>query len=112
MIEPRGLANTVFVEAQIFKPCAGRGPSFEQFPSSPDLARTLSSIVSSFARSCILSAPAYHSLHEAACARGEKTYADPETGYTVFTRLAHLERGKCCGSGCRHCPYGNAPSPI
>jgi hypothetical protein len=49
--------------------------------------------------------PAYHALHEAACARGEKTYLDPETGYVVFTRVAHLARGKCCGSGCRHCPY-------
>ncbi|MFL0672100.1 MAG: DUF5522 domain-containing protein [Erythrobacter sp.] len=50
--------------------------------------------------------PAYHALHEAACARGDKTYCDPETGYVVFTRIAHLARGKCCGSGCRHCPYG------
>jgi hypothetical protein len=54
--------------------------------------------------------PAYHALHEAACARGEKSYIDPETGYLVFTRLAHLARGKCCGSGCRHCPYGKAPA--
>ena len=23
----------------------------------------------------------------------------------VFTSLFHLERGQCCGSGCRHCPY-------
>lgn len=50
------------------------------------------------------SAP-WHALHEAACARGEATYRDPATGYTVFTRLAHLKRGKCCGSACRHCPY-------
>lgn len=48
-----------------------------------------------------------HTLHEAACARGEATYRDPATGYTVFTRLAHLKRGKCCGSACRHCPYGH-----
>jgi len=53
--------------------------------------------------------PAYHTLHESACARGEKTYIDPETGFMVFTRIAHLARGKCCGSGCRHCPYGKAP---
>jgi hypothetical protein len=46
-------------------------------------------------------------LHEAACARGEHAYTDPETGYTVFTRLAHLARGKCCGSACRHCPFGH-----
>lgn len=49
--------------------------------------------------------PDWHALHEAACARGAATYIDPETGYTVFTRLAHLKRGKCCGSACRHCPY-------
>ena len=23
----------------------------------------------------------------------------------VFTALFHLERGVCCGTGCRHCPY-------
>jgi len=24
----------------------------------------------------------------------------------VFTAAYHLKRGACCGSGCRHCPYG------
>ena len=24
----------------------------------------------------------------------------------VFTAAYHLKRGSCCGSGCRHCPYG------
>ena len=24
----------------------------------------------------------------------------------VFTAAYHLKRGYCCGSGCRHCPYG------
>jgi hypothetical protein len=24
----------------------------------------------------------------------------------VFTAQYHLKRGSCCGSGCRHCPYG------
>jgi hypothetical protein len=23
----------------------------------------------------------------------------------VFTERFHIERGQCCGSGCRHCPY-------
>lgn len=23
----------------------------------------------------------------------------------IFTSLFHLERGSCCGNGCRHCPY-------
>ncbi len=55
--------------------------------------------------------PDWHALHEAACARGESTYRDPATGYTVFTRIAHLARGKCCGSACRHCPYGHEAVP-
>ena len=55
--------------------------------------------------------PACHALHEAACARGLTTYRDPETGYMVFTRLAHLLRGKCCGSACRHCPYDHEAVP-
>jgi len=28
-----------------------------------------------------------------------------EGSFIVFTRLYHLKRGYCCGSGCRHCPY-------
>jgi hypothetical protein len=40
---------------------------------------------------------------------------DPEDYYfegpnLVFTAAYHLKRGSCCGSGCRHCPYGNQPS--
>lgn len=45
-------------------------------------------------------------LHNKAVQRGEKTYIDPATDFTVFTELAHLERGVCCGRQCRHCPYG------
>ncbi|CAH6787711.1 uncharacterized protein C1orf53 homolog [Phodopus roborovskii] len=45
-------------------------------------------------------------LHRAACAAGQLSYVDPATGYVVFTRLAHLQRGSCCGFACRHCPYG------
>ena len=55
--------------------------------------------------------PPWHAHHEAACARGESTYRDPVTGYTVFTRVAHLKRGKCCGSACRHCPYNHEAVP-
>jgi len=34
-------------------------------------------------------------------------------GYMVFTEKYLLERGYCCGSGCRHCPYHyeNVPEP-
>jgi hypothetical protein len=28
--------------------------------------------------------------------------------YLVFTEAYHRKRGYCCGSGCRHCPYGFA----
>ena len=28
----------------------------------------------------------------------------------VFTAAYHLKRGSCCGSHCRHCPYGLAPA--
>lgn len=31
-----------------------------------------------------------------------------EGGNFVFTELYHVQRGYCCGNGCRHCPYGNA----
>ncbi|XP_007939276.1 uncharacterized protein C1orf53 homolog [Orycteropus afer afer] len=45
-------------------------------------------------------------LHTTACAAGQLTYVDPATGYVVLTQLAHLQRGECCGSACRHCSYG------
>ena len=28
-----------------------------------------------------------------------------EAGYIVLTEKYHLDRGQCCGNGCRHCPY-------
>ncbi len=37
---------------------------------------------------------------------GEDYYI--ENGYYVFTSTYLLKRGYCCGSGCRHCPYGNS----
>ncbi|XP_051549816.1 uncharacterized protein C1orf53 homolog isoform X1 [Myxocyprinus asiaticus] len=47
-----------------------------------------------------------HKLHREACKNQERTYIDPTTGYKVFTEFAHRKRGRCCGSACRHCPYG------
>jgi cob(I)alamin adenosyltransferase len=44
-------------------------------------------------------------IHAAAVREGATSYADPVTGLLVMTELAHLKRGKCCGSQCRHCPY-------
>lgn len=49
----------------------------------------------------------FHRIHEAACKQGLTTYEDPSTGYSVFTEIAHRNRGWCCGSGCRHCPYSH-----
>ena len=49
--------------------------------------------------------------HARACARGEMTYLDPDTGYRVFTALALRKRGECCGCACRHCPYGHEQVP-
>jgi ATP-binding cassette subfamily B (MDR/TAP) protein 1 len=49
----------------------------------------------------------YHEVHKIACSKRALTYADPATGYKVMTEVAHQKRGKCCGSGCRHCPYSH-----
>ncbi|CAB9523577.1 chromosome 1 open reading frame 53 [Seminavis robusta] len=49
----------------------------------------------------------YYELHQKACQEQKTTYIDPATGYQVFTEVAHRNRGKCCGSGCRHCPYNH-----
>jgi hypothetical protein len=45
-------------------------------------------------------------LHSASIRRGEPTYDDPESGDPVFTSSFLKSRGHCCGSYCRHCPYG------
>lgn len=36
-----------------------------------------------------------------------------EQGFIVLTEKYHLERGHCCGNGCKHCPYDyeNVPEP-
>lgn len=43
-----------------------------------------------------------------ACEAGASFYLDPSTGYRVFSELGLRARGKCCGCGCRHCPYNHA----
>jgi len=35
----------------------------------------------------------------------EPDYYFDENGLLVFTEKYHLEKGHCCGHGCRHCPY-------
>jgi hypothetical protein len=39
----------------------------------------------------------------------EKNYYITKEGYKCFTEKYHLERGYCCKSNCRHCPYGYDP---
>jgi hypothetical protein len=36
-----------------------------------------------------------------------------EDGYVVLTEKYHLDKGYCCGNGCKHCPYDfdNVPEP-
>ncbi len=36
-----------------------------------------------------------------------------EDGYVVLTEKYHLDRGYCCGNGCKHCPfeYSNVEEP-
>jgi hypothetical protein len=43
---------------------------------------------------------------------GEDYYFN-EQGYIVLTEKYHLQRGDCCGNGCKHCPYQykNVPEP-
>lgn len=43
--------------------------------------------------------------HQQALSLGEDAYVDPATGYLVFTAQALWDRGTCCQSGCRHCPF-------
>lgn len=43
---------------------------------------------------------------------GEDFYYNKD-GYVVLTEKYHLQKGFCCGNGCRHCPYQyeNVPEP-
>ncbi len=43
--------------------------------------------------------------HALAEEKGEPGYVDPMSGLYVLTARYLRARGKCCGSGCRHCPY-------
>jgi hypothetical protein len=37
--------------------------------------------------------------------RGDPGYTDPDTSLFVLTAAYLADRGTCCESGCRHCPY-------
>lgn len=52
---------------------------------------------------------AVQAAHDAAVARGERTYRDPRDHGVVVTSLSLKRQGYCCGNGCRHCPY---PAPV
>ncbi|MEP7143820.1 MAG: DUF5522 domain-containing protein [Ferruginibacter sp.] len=43
---------------------------------------------------------------------GEDFYYN-EDGYIVLTEKYHLQKGSCCGNGCKHCPYDfiHVPEP-
>ena len=49
---------------------------------------------------------AIQKAHTAAMEAGEPMYTDPKTGYSVMTEAYLRQRGYCCKSGCRHCPFG------
>lgn len=43
-------------------------------------------------------------------AEGEDYYYNEE-GFIVFSAKYHLQRGYCCGNGCKHCPYNYCDVP-
>jgi hypothetical protein len=45
--------------------------------------------------------------HAAAIASREAGYVDPSGALFVFTAALLAERGSCCDTGCRHCPYAS-----
>ena len=47
-------------------------------------------------------------LHAAANTARVPSYMDPDSGRFVTPAWKHLERGRCCGCLCRHCPFGHA----
>ncbi|MFP4149551.1 MAG: DUF5522 domain-containing protein [Nitriliruptoraceae bacterium] len=43
--------------------------------------------------------------HQQALDAGSPTYLDPRTGLVVLTAGYLWRVGRCCRSGCRHCPF-------
>ena len=43
--------------------------------------------------------------HRQAEDAGLDRYLDPESGLLVMTASYLQRRGRCCRSGCRHCPF-------
>jgi hypothetical protein len=47
--------------------------------------------------------------HHEAVRTSAPGYIDPTSGFFVFTATELWDRGACCHSGCRHCPYEDGP---
>lgn len=47
--------------------------------------------------------------HHRAVLAGEAGYVDPASGLFALTARTLWDRGSCCGSGCRHCPWDTWP---
>lgn len=43
--------------------------------------------------------------HRRAVEAGDSLYADPITGLWAMTAQGLWDRGTCCETGCRHCPW-------
>jgi hypothetical protein len=43
--------------------------------------------------------------HHRALLAGEAGYTDPDSGLYALTARTLWDRGECCQSGCRHCPW-------
>ena len=50
----------------------------------------------------------YWEHHRIAQQNRKPGYIDPDSGLFVMTEQTLRKRGKCCGNGCRHCPYGRS----
>ena len=48
------------------------------------------------------------SAHKEAVQSGKPGYIDPQSGLFVMTEAYLRSRGRCCGNGCRHCPFGRS----
>jgi hypothetical protein len=44
-------------------------------------------------------------LHARSCARGQTGYLDPVSGAFCLSSAYLRAQGRCCGLGCRHCPW-------
>lgn len=47
--------------------------------------------------------------HERSITLDTYGYRDPATGLLVFSAKYLWDRGFCCDTGCRHCPYVGRP---